>query len=70
MHGMGGTFGLGMGFGWIFWLLIIGGTIWAVTQFSSNTQTQRKTPGNSTSPETPREILKKRYARGEISKEE
>ncbi len=65
---MNGMFGGGMWFGWIFWIIILVIIIWAVVQF-----TNRNQQNNSLNPnkeETPLEILKKRYAKGEISKEE
>jgi len=61
---MNGMFG-GMWFGWIFWLIILGVIIWAVIQFSNRNQFQS---GKTT--DSPLDILKKRYAKGEISREE
>ena len=64
MNGMGG-----MWFGWLFWLVIIGLIIWgvfAVINSSRNrSQGQHFPQGNDAM-----DILKKRFARGEISKEE
>lgn len=57
----------GMGFGWLFWLVIIGLIIWGIRVFSQGQQSQNQ-PG--TPAESALEILKKRYARGEISIEE
>jgi putative membrane protein len=65
--------GFGMGFGWfgflmmaIFWIAIIAGAVWLFGNlFPQNKQT---TTGNES--ETAVTILKKRYASGEISKEE
>lgn len=59
--------GFGMGFGWIFWILILAAIIWAIIRFSS--QSPRRS-GPSQQSEDALEILKKRYARGEIGKEE
>lgn len=60
-------YGLGMGFGWIFmvafWALVILGVVYLVKLIA----------GGSTSSkinESALDILKKRYAQGEISKEE
>jgi putative membrane protein len=63
---MGGGTGIWMIFGMIFWIVLIAGivllVIWAI---------QRSVGGDSNRPaESALEILKKRYARGEISKEE
>ena len=55
----------GMWFGWIFWLAIIGLVVWLVINNQKKNQ-QNFPPGN----ESPLDILKKRYAKGEISKEE
>ena len=57
----------GMWFGWIFWVGIILLIVWAVTNGSS-----RRHPSNFNLPqqETPLDILKRRYAKGEITKEQ
>ena len=61
---MNGMFG-GMWFGWIFWIVIIIAIVWVVTQvINKNQQT------NSNTKESPLDILKKRYAKGEITKEQ
>ncbi|MCF7806015.1 MAG: SHOCT domain-containing protein [Candidatus Marinimicrobia bacterium] len=71
MHGIGGSMGFGMGFGWIIWLLIIGVAIWAVVRLTNqNSQIQGRGHSTENSQDTPLDILKKRYARGEITKEE
>lgn len=59
-------FGYGMGFGWIFMVLFWAGVIllivWLVRQnFNQENLTERRTPGD---------ILKERFAKGEISKKE
>ncbi len=65
MDGMGG--GMSMWLGWLFWLVIIGVIVWAVVKFSDSRQSdQRAAPRN----EAALEILKKRYARGEIDRAE
>jgi putative membrane protein len=67
MVGPGGGWGpmMGYGFGgmlmWIIWIAIIGVLIYLVMQ---------ATKGRGQAGETPLEILKKRYAKGEITKEE
>jgi putative membrane protein len=61
----GGT-GIGMGVGMIFWVLLIVGAvllvIWAVQRSSKG--------GNGKVEESALDILNKRYARGEIGREE
>ncbi|MCK4864604.1 MAG: SHOCT domain-containing protein [Gammaproteobacteria bacterium] len=54
----------GGGFMWIFWILIIAG-IFFLFQYAI-----KGGSGSSLDKETPMEILKKRYARGEIDEEE
>lgn len=69
--------GFGMGFGWIgylmmaiFWIAIIATAIWFFSNlFPQNKQTKEQ-PTSGDQSETTVTILKKRYARGEISKEE
>ena len=62
-----GNYGWGMGFGWIFmilfWALVILGIVYIV-------QAILRRAGQSGPEETPFDILKKRYAKGEITKEE
>ena len=56
----------GMGFGmWIFWIIVLLVVILVVKLLVS-----AKSQQNFTSPESPIEILKKRYASGEIDDEE
>ncbi len=59
--------GGGMWFGWIFWLVIIGVIVWLLINQSNRNRNQ-----NQVNPhlESPLDILKKRYAKGEISKEQ
>jgi len=63
--GMGGygMTGLGMGFGFPFMLLFWGALIWLVVTLLNSGQPGRKE-------EDPSNILKKRYASGEISKKQ
>jgi len=66
MDGMGWG---GMWFGWIFWLVILGFIIWGVVSVVNNNRGHDRQhympPGESAL-----DILKKRYARGEINKEQ
>ena len=59
--GFGHGMGWGMGFGWIVPLLILGGIFW----FLAGRSGERKT-GNRDA----EEILKERFAKGEIDEEE
>ncbi len=65
MNGMGWG---GMWFGWIIWLVIIGGIVWAVVTIVNNNN--RKQQNYFPREEDSLEILKKRYARGEINREQ
>ena len=63
----GGSFGggyLGMFIGIIFWILIIAGVVWLVIKLTKNNQ------NNQDHKHDPLEILKARYAKGEIDKKE
>jgi len=73
---MDGNFGFGMmnGFGFggifmiLFWIVIIALGVWLVGSLVSRANSQP--PSNLPSAESPLDILKKRYARGEITKEQ
>lgn len=64
MGNWGYMMGYGGGFMWIIVLVLVGVVIYLVTQGSKS----RGSAGSFT--ETPLDILKKRYAKGEIDKEE
>lgn len=56
-----------MWFGWIFWLILLGVIIWAVFTIVN----RNKNIGQNLPPhETPLDVLKKRYAAGEIDAQE
>jgi putative membrane protein len=57
--------GWGMGWGWLFSLLVIAAIVWVVV-IVFNRSSQAKQSGDK----KPMDILKERYARGEIDKEE
>ncbi len=63
-HGMNGH-GWGMGWGWIIALLILAALIWFI--FRMVNQQNRSQDRSS---QTPLDILKERYAKGEIDKDE
>ncbi len=73
---MNGNFGFGMmnGFGFggifmiLFWVVIIGLGVWLISRLVSRTSGQP--PANLPPAESALDILKKRYARGEITKEQ
>jgi len=62
-----GNYGWGMGFGWffmiLFWVLIIFGVVYLVRLLTRDKEEKQQHA-------SPLDILKKRYARGEITKEE
>jgi putative membrane protein len=61
----GGMMGFGMGFGAIIMVLFWGAIIWLVISLiNAGTKKSEETP------ESPLAILKKRYARGEITREQ
>ena len=55
----------GGGFMWIFWILLFVVIVWAVKASTGNSSDNK-----SSSVDGPIDILKKRYARGEIDEEE
>ena len=61
------SWGMGFGFGWLlmilFWALLVLGIVYLVKLIAGSTKKEEKA-------ETAIDILKKRYAKGEISKEE
>lgn len=59
---MGGT----MWFGWIFWLMVLVLIVW----FIANRLNKSKQDSQSSGQESAMDIIKKRYAKGEITKEE
>ncbi|NOZ28932.1 MAG: SHOCT domain-containing protein [Chloroflexi bacterium] len=63
--------GLGLIFMLIFWVVIIGLALWLLSSLfpQATRSTQPRTPAQQP-PESPLEILKRRYASGEISKAE
>ncbi len=56
----------GMWFGWIFWLIVIALILWLVVNQLNRNKPNLENHIN----ESPLDILKKRYARGEINKDE
>lgn len=71
--GMMGGYGYGYGMGWVwsiviivFWILVIVGIIFLVRWIAISTRSGGQTGGG----ESALDVLKKRYARGEIDKDE
>ena len=64
MMGNEGHLFYGGGFMWIFWILIIVGIFFLIQNMAKGNS------DDSRGKETPMEILKKRYARGEVDEEE
>lgn len=62
--------GLGMGLGWIFWIVIIGGAIWLISRQINSGSSNKSQARSGQHNDTPLDILKKRYARGEITESE
>ncbi len=69
---MMGDFGMGMGsgFGWIFWLLLIVAVFFLFRGGFLGCGMGRRGNDTGSSEESPLSILKQRYAKGEISKDE
>jgi len=68
---MMGDFGFGhMGFGWIFWLVLIFAGIVLFRRGAWGCGSSHGEHRHNSVDESPLEILKQRYAKGEISKEE
>ena len=68
MHWWGFEPGMGFGFGWIymviFWVLMIIGIIYLVKSITGGSSAGKDTK------ETAEDLLKKRFARGELNKDE
>ncbi|MFZ0455709.1 MAG: SHOCT domain-containing protein [Ignavibacteriaceae bacterium] len=60
-------FGGGMWFTWLFWIIIIAVIAWLVITMVNRSQ---KNQGSGSAKESPFDILKNKYAKGEINKEE
>jgi putative membrane protein len=65
--------GLGMIFMLVFWVVIIALAVWLLSNIfprATNSSSLRAAAGRSDLSESPLEILKQRYARGEINREQ
>ena len=56
-----GFWGMGFGWGWIFWIILIGAGVWLAVAVVRNSGRHGRSA---------EEIVKERYARGEIPREE
>jgi len=65
MCGPGGAWGWGMGAMALFWVLVLGIVIWLAFQLGG----RGRPPGGDAGRSRAEEILKERYARGEIDRE-
>jgi putative membrane protein len=65
MSGYGHGMGIGMGWGWVIGLIVLALIVWVVVRTTSHNS--RTAPEGR---ETALDVLKKRYARGEIDKQE
>jgi putative membrane protein len=63
----GGGMFFGGGFMWIFWIILFIAIIWAVKAAMDSGNSGNSNSSNS---ESPMEVLRKRYANGEIDEEE
>lgn len=57
----------GMWFGWIFWIVLLAVIIWGIVKFANNNSNRQG--GANTQPKA-LDVLKNRYAKGEITKAE
>ncbi len=68
-----GFFGIGMLLMGLFWILVIGGIVWLIVTLTRGNQgrspSQVLTAGAPTG-QTPLDVLKARYAKGELTKEQ
>ncbi|RQW08548.1 MAG: SHOCT domain-containing protein [Calditrichaeota bacterium] len=56
-----------MGLGWLIWIILLIVIIWGIVKIAGSTSRQNQLPPAE---DDAIEILKKRYARGEISREQ
>ena len=66
LHGDGYMF-FGGGFMWLFWVILFVAVVWVIKATTNNSEGKS---GKLQDNETPLDILKKRYAQGEIDREE
>lgn len=67
MHGYMNDFFGHMWIGWLFWVVVVGLIVWAVFFLAGRSSAGKQANDPQ---ETALEILEKRYARGEISRQE
>ena len=66
-NGMGYGMNWGMGFGWTIGLILLVLVVWAIVKFVNTKNTNHSTTDKQ---QTALEILKERFAKGEINKDE
>ena len=64
-----GMFGIGALIMIAFWVVVIGGVVWFVATLARGSQGQSASPTIAAG-QTPLDVLKARYAKGEITKEQ
>lgn len=69
-HSMGGGFGMGAGYMGLIWIVVLIVLVAAAWWFIRSLKSSRSLGNRSDHPETPEEILRRRFARGEIDEEE
>ena len=68
--GFGNNFGWGMGYGWPIGIIVLVIVVILLVRLFSSSDKHHNIPSENNHPSSPMEILKRRYASGEISKEE
>jgi putative membrane protein len=71
LQNQNGGYGYGYGWwAWLFWIIILVIIVWIIASLASRGRRRRDNNGDIADKETALDILKQRYARGEISKDQ